>query len=63
MKCFDQIGIEVKYYYHFDNNDHLFKVLMDTPDGCQQEIFNRNNELQREVNKYSRQKEKSIPAV
>ncbi|NHM31277.1 hypothetical protein [Neobacillus terrae] len=63
MKCTDQNSIEAKYYYHFDEKDHLFKVLMDSSDGCQVELFNRNSELQQEVNNYSRQKYQNLSAV
>jgi hypothetical protein len=63
MKCTDQNNTETKYYYYFDENDYLFKVLVDTHDGRQEEIYNRNSELQKEIDKYYKQQNKTITAI
>ncbi len=62
MKCVDIEG-EVIYYYLFDKQDHLFKVLMKTSDGKQEQLFEREDELSKHLNKYSSSKSNKTSAV
>lgn len=60
MECFENNNTVVKFYYHFDNNDHLYKVLMDSKNNKQEELFHRDSELKKELNKYSTHKNQKI---
>ncbi|MFB7121842.1 hypothetical protein [Bacillus tropicus] len=60
MKCNTEDGDELKYFYHFDNNDYLFQVYMQPTNGEKLMVFDRGQELNNEVNKYlSKNKEQA----
>lgn len=51
MKCLMELEEEVIFYYHFDNNDSLFKIYM-KQNGKQDKVFDREVELERTKEEY-----------
>lgn len=52
MKCIEKDGLSRIFYYHFDKEDNLIQIFMEQ-DSKQQLVFDRNNELKKEIDNYT----------
>ncbi|PEZ18647.1 hypothetical protein CN337_20450 [Bacillus anthracis] len=63
MECVVEDGTEVRYFYHFDKNDYLFRVYMEQLDKEKVIVFDREQELNNTVNKYLSTKQQNTAAI
>lgn len=63
MKCIVEDGNEVRYFYHFDQNDYLFRIYMEQKDEEKVIVFDREQELNSEVKKYLSRSTKNTTAI
>ena len=62
MQCFIEDEGESIFYYHFDKEDKLLKVLMNNGNSTST-VFEREKELQKALQRYHLKKNKNIEAA
>ncbi|AKR09568.1 MULTISPECIES: hypothetical protein [Bacillus cereus group] len=63
MKCTVKDGSDLLYFYHFDKNDCLVKVYMQDSNDAKVLIFDREQELNNEINKHIRKNMQKTVAI